>query len=169
MLLLAGDPSGSPVPGPDPGPVSSFRDRDVWDGIADLVSRLGLFAAVRIGEWPRAAFSNAQDRPLCIVEPRGFTEDDAVDAIQIERTVRVRLTLVASSEEPSGRLYELDDLARAVGNALTGVSVAGATLPAKTSCPAGDFLETRHPDKVFQMNFTGPYLFDGYGGRAESE
>lgn len=173
MSLLV--PNASPVNGP-PGPTvaapagrSLYRDRDIWADARSRVEGLGVFASVRVGEWPRSAFTSAQDRPLCLIEPRGFTESDDVDAIQVERTVRVRLTIVVSGEEPGDRFNDLDDLGRMVGNALTGVSLADASLPAKTSCPVGDYLESRHPDKALQLNLTAPYLFDGYGGRAELE
>lgn len=143
------------------------------ESIRAVLTATGAFDAVRVSAPPEDWGQSAGALRLAVVEPVGWSEIDERDdpsAVQSDRELSWNVTIHVRDEDPLIRDRECDRLASVVQNALSGVSLAGLTLPGLTRCGGrGRWLRAEPPERRLVVSGLATYFVDGFDGHNEDE
>lgn len=132
-------------------------DRAVWADVAERLRATGRFAAVIVGHYPEDLPAAGAGRPLAVVTPGGWAEDDEVAGDELLRRVTGSVAVVAAGERTDDRHDRLDRLGAAVVNAVTLQPLAGYCEYAFSRAVAGDYLPPAHPDQAKRVACEAAY------------
>ena len=151
-------------------PISPCRDRDAFDAIIAALLSTGEFAAIVFGTTPGRMAAGGDLTPVAVITPEAWAELDDVDPIVVVRQVVFALTIAVRGEEPTSRYEQLDRLSCVVLNAIDGLDLGGACLPALTRIRRGRYeSDSKHPEQRLVLSGEFSYLIPSLNGHNTSD
>jgi hypothetical protein len=146
--------------------VNSFRERDIRNSIHDLLEQTGAFDGVYLSGLPEDRGEAAADAQAVSIEPARTTSTDASDDDNgdLLMTCQVNLILLARHEDPQIRDEKVELLLDWAAAALSGQSLFGATIPAKTRILAWTWQKPTAPERRITAVLEFQYLSTGWTG-----
>lgn len=117
----------------------SYRDRDSFQALIDILSSAGEFASVAFGLGSDPRGTDLMPRPLVRLAPDGWTETPDSTPGAFLRTVRYSLTIAVAHPDPWERFLAADRLSAVAQNLLDGSDLAGTCLAALSKLERGRF------------------------------
>lgn len=142
--------------------------------LADAVTRLaatGIFDAVYLAG-PQEYAGRADFATLAFVYQVGWTEDDqgtTGDLADCYRTVEYRVAVIARDVDPTRRYMVLDRATAAAQNALSGVRLADASMPAMTRLRMGRYVAFPPPLGGVELRGEAQRILAGYAGHDDRD
>ena len=146
--------------------MNTFRERDVRTAIQTLLEQTGAFDGVYLSGLPEDRGEAAADAHAVSIEPAGTTGADvsADDDGDLIMTCRVNLVFLSRHEDPQIRDENVEQLLNVAADALSGQSLDGATLPAKTRIVLWTWQKPTAPERRITATLEFQYLVDGWAG-----
>ena len=147
--------------GDDLGPLRDYHL------LADAVSRLeatGLFDGVYLAS-PGEYAGQSTFVTLAFVYQTGFAWDDSGttgDEADVYRNVEYRVAIIARDPDPTRRYARLDQAGAAASNALSGVRLADASMPAMTRLRMGRYVAFPPPLGGLELRGEAQRIVAGY-------
>ena len=154
-----------------PGGSTPIRDYHL---LADAVARLeatGLFDGVYLAS-PGEYAGQATFTQLAFVYQTGFAWDDqgtTGDEADVYRNVEYRVAIIARDPDPTRRYARLDQAGAAASNALSGVRLADASMPATTRLRMGRYVAFPPPLGGLELRGEAQRIVAGYQANDERD
>ncbi len=139
------------------------RERDIRNGIAELIETTGEFDEAYLGSWEERGRPTSDIKAVCI-EPdrtgRGQGWDDEITG-GWEYNCKISLDLAVRIDDPIQRDEEVERLLGVLQNTLNGVSIAGFTLAQKTYITDWTWVTPLGPERHIKAVLQADYLVEG--------
>ena len=154
-----------------PTTMPSPRERDVRAAIRDLLDAAGAFDGVYPAGLPEDHGERSGDLRAAAIEPVGTEVDAQGDDVAgaLTASATIALTLIARDDDPEARDAAAEHLLYVAADALNGVSLAGATLPASTRIRSWSWRKAVAPERRIEAVLAFQYLVEGWAGFDASE
>ena len=144
---------------------ATYRDTDGFRAIRKALHTTGQFSDVILGIAPERRSAGADQTPLVVITPDGWSELDDVDPAVIVRQVFFSLVIIVRDEDLSSRYETLDRLSCLIQNALDGTDLGGVCLPALTKIRRGLFAAGWiHPEQSVTLYGEFSYMIPAFNG-----
>ncbi|MGC8638733.1 MAG: hypothetical protein ACP5XB_02510 [Isosphaeraceae bacterium] len=146
--------------------MNTFRERDIRIAIHDLLEQTDAFDGVYLTGLPEARGEPADDAQAVSIEPSKTTSSDVSDDDNgdLLLTCQVDLVFLARHENPWVRDENVERLLNVAADALSGQSLGGATIPAKTRIVAWTWQKPAAPERRITAALQFQYLVAGWTG-----
>ena len=155
----------------DPRPVA-VRDDDIYQAVVLALRATGEYDGVHYpSPAPDQGFSAGEIRTAVVVPGSGDEDsmfDDGQGAADVVRAVTYSILISVREPDQAVRAREFDRLANVTANALDGISLAGATLPALTRLRRSAVGRLSSPEQQITMSGAFSYFVDGWSAHDET-
>ena len=146
--------------------MNTFRERDIRHAIHDLLQQTGAFDGVYLAGLPEDRGEAATDIQAVSIDPSKTSGVDVADDQNSDllMTCQVSLVFLSRHEDPQLRDENVELLLNVAASALSGQSLFGATIPAKTRFVSWTWQKPTAPERRIMAVLEFQYLVDGWAG-----